>query len=83
MLHGIRACFVAVVDSLARGVEAVAGVDPSGLGVAEQLRLLEVLEVARRRLTAVSHSVALAASKADAPTVMTKAIADAIRVTPA
>jgi len=73
----------AAVDTLIAGVDAIAGLDASGLGIAEQLRLLDGLEIARRRLAAVSHTVALAAAKADAPTVMAKAIADAIRVTPA
>ena len=73
----------AAVDTLTAGVDAIAGIDPSGLGIAEQLRLLDVLETARRRLTALSHTVVITAATSDAPTVMTKAIADAIRVTPA
>ncbi|MFN8087556.1 MAG: HNH endonuclease signature motif containing protein [Mycobacterium sp.] len=75
--------FAAAVATLTEGVDALADIDPAGLGIAEQLRLLDVLETMRRRLTAVSHTVALAAAKSDAPTVMAKAIADAIRVTPA
>jgi len=75
--------FATVVDSLAQGIDAVADFDATGLGVAEQLRLLDALETARRRLAAVSHTVTITAAKADAPTVMTKAIADAIRVSPA
>ena len=75
--------FAAAVAALTQGVDAFADIDASGLGIAEQLRLLEVVETAKRRLTAVSHTVALAAAKSDAPTVMTKAIADQIRVTPA
>ena len=75
--------FAAAVATLTQGVDALADIDPAGLGIAEQLRLLDVLETAKRRLTAVSHTVALAAAKSDAPTVMAKAIADAIRVTPA
>ncbi|MFN8088076.1 MAG: HNH endonuclease signature motif containing protein [Mycobacterium sp.] len=75
--------FAAAVATLTQGVDALTDIDPSGLGIAEQVRLLDVLETARRRLTAVSHTVALAAAKSDASTVMAKAIADAIRVTPA
>ena len=75
--------FAAAADTLTRSIDALTDVDASGLGLAEQLKLLDVLETARRRLTAVSHTVALVAAKADAPTVMAKAIADRIRVTPA
>ena len=75
--------FAAAVDTLTAGVDAIAEIDASGLGIAEQLRLLDGLETARRRLTAVSHTVALAAAKSDAPAVMAKGIADAIRVSPA
>lgn len=73
----------AAVATLAQGIDAVANVDASGLGVAEQLRLLDGVETAKRRLTPMGDTVVLAAAKADAPTVMTKAIADAIRVSPA
>ena len=75
--------FAAAVDALTQGVDGLADIDASALGLVEQLRLLEVLETAKRRLSAVSHTVALAAAKSDAPTVMVKAIADQIRVTPA
>ncbi|MFN8090247.1 MAG: HNH endonuclease signature motif containing protein [Mycobacterium sp.] len=75
--------FAAAVATLTEGVDALAGIDASGLGIADQLRLLDVLETAKRRLTAASHTVALAAAKSDVATVMTKAIADRIRVTPA
>ena len=75
--------FAAAVATLTQCVDALADIDPAGLGIAEQLGLLDVLETTRRRLTAVSHTVALAAAKSDAPTVMAKAIADAIRVSPA
>ena len=73
----------AAVATLNQGIDALADVDASGLGIAEQLTLLDLVEVARRRLTAVSHTVTLTAAKADAPAVMTKAIADRIRVSPA
>ena len=61
--------FAGAVAALTEGVDALADIDPAGLGIAEQLRLLDVLETAKRRLPAVSHTVALAAAKSDAPTV--------------
>ena len=70
--------FAAAVAALTQGVEALADIDAAGLGIAEQLGLLDVLETTRRRLTAVPVTVALAAAKSDAPTVMAKAIADRI-----
>ena len=75
--------FAAAVATLTQGVDALADIDPAALGIAEQLRLLDVVETVKRRLTAISHTVALASAKSDAPTVMVKVIADAIRVPPA
>jgi len=75
--------FAAAIATLTQGINAIADVDPSSLGLAEQLRLLDAVETAKRQLAAVSHTIAITAAKSDAPTVMTKAIADAIRVSPA
>jgi len=75
--------FAAAVDTLVKGIDAVADIDASGLAVADQLRLLDRLETAQRRLTALSHTVVNAFAKTDVPVVVNKAIADVIRVSPA
>lgn len=71
--------------ALGEAVDALAGLDSESLGVGERLEMMQTLETAMRRQTAVSHTVGAALQRCDNAAlggICHKVIADVLRISP-